>query len=199
MEGPGSCGRCHLLGWQALAPAFPPRSRAPLPGAEHPAPARASHPVIAPGPLIRSLGDASPPRSAPDNSSSSPCFPPHTPGNSCLPGIINIYFRRAGWAERGVTVTHPWPGGARPRGWPQCMAGKVPRPQGSGMVPWLPTGPPAPWSPRSRGDTGDVLWGSPCGGSQQPRAQCPPNPSTFRPWAIARAAPRPPSPPGSGG
>lgn len=111
---------CPLLWWQALSPACPPRSRSPRPGAEHPAPAHASHPVVAPGPLIRSLGDASPPRSAPDNSSSSRCrrcFPPHTPGNSCLPRNSNKYlFPQGGMGGKGGSRPHAPGRGERAQG-----------------------------------------------------------------------------------
>lgn len=76
-----------------------PRSLAPRPGP-------CSHPVIAPGPLIRSPGDASPPQSAPDNSSSSRCFSPHTPGN-CLPANSNKYlFPQGGMGGKGRSRPH---------------------------------------------------------------------------------------------
>lgn len=171
----------------------PPRGLAPRHGPCCPA----GH---CPRPLMRSLGMRPHPgefliRAA--LPAAGAAFPPHTHGNSCVPGNSNKYlFPQGGMGGKGGHGHAPLAGDSEATGTATIDGRKGFLSPGSwdgAVTPQRtrsPTGTP--------GDTGGVLWGA-GGALSRGGLGVPPKPGSFRPWAIARAAPHPPSPPGSGG
>lgn len=136
---------CHELCWQALLPCCDPALE----------PGTPPRPCCPPGHCPRLLIRCSGMGPHPDASLITAALPAAGATSrltsvgraACLGTAINIYSRRVGRAERWGHGHAPLTGGARPGGRPQCMAGKVPRPQGGGMVPWPSTRLPAPREP----------------------------------------------------